>query len=126
MDAAGSLAQNALAEQAKAIHSHSREKLRTPLRTGLILRAPRSTRGASGGVRRCGSGAVARLGCNTHTLSRGSRSCTVPARQPRVTGLWVAAPEGDAHRRRAAEAQQRWIGAVTDQQKERRLKGQST
>jgi hypothetical protein len=36
--------------------------------------SPRSTRGASGGVRRCGSGAVVRLGCNTHTLSRSAEA----------------------------------------------------
>ncbi|MEA2876145.1 MAG: hypothetical protein QOF14_1341 [Hyphomicrobiales bacterium] len=42
-------------------------------------------------------------GCKDVHPAPCSRSRTVPARQPRVTGHWVAAPEGDAHRRRAAE-----------------------
>ena len=80
----------------------------------LILSYPREDSRTSRGWDR---GRWPDIGVQRRTPRSGSRSCTVPARQPRVTGLWVAAPEGDAHRRRAAEAQQRWIGAVPDQQK---------
>src|SRR5262245_42585042 len=37
-------------------------------------RSPRSTRGASRGVLRCGSGAVASEGCNTHTRAEAAEA----------------------------------------------------
>src|SRR6185295_1900420 len=88
------------------------------------MRAPRSTRGASGGVRRCGSGAVAAKGCNTHTrvaAAEAERSRRASRAPPE---LWVAERLSDAHRPRAAEAPMRWRGVGRESGE--RLKGQST
>src|ERR1041385_1569434 len=68
-------------------------------------------------------------GADRGRWSRKGATRTPASRQPKPNGpgapaarhgAWVAAPEGDTHRRRAAEAPQRWIGPGLG------LKGQST
>jgi hypothetical protein len=79
------------------------------------MRPPRSTRGASRGVLRCGSGAVVAKGCRTHT-----RVATAEAarsrRASRASRVVVAASESGATPHR--QALQRWIGSTSSQGKE--------
>ena len=72
---------------------------------------PPHIKGISQSVSRCGEGGGGRAGVMNDHPKRGSRSCTVPARQPRVTrdSGWLC-PMRLPIARAQPRSQQRWIG----------------
>ncbi len=87
-------------------------------KTCRIMRAPRSTRGASRGVLECGSGAVVLEGCNTHTRAKTAeavRSRRASRASPGAQG--GCAPCDCLVARAQPRPQQRWRGTVPDEPK---------